>query len=386
MQDTDALLIDKALPDDLEALLAIENACFRTDRLSRRSFKRWLRRSDCVFLVARDGTRLAGYCLVLLRQGTRLARLYSLAVAPGQQGRGIARQLLKQAETEARRAGALYLRLEVAASNAPAISLYEQLGYTQFGRYDDYYEDHSDALRMEKCVRAYQPEGAPRHLPWLAQTLPFTCGPAALMMAMAGLKQGYQPSPLEEIEIWREATTIFMTSGHGGCHPLGLALAAKSRGFHSEVWVNTPGPLFIDGVRNENKKRVMSLVHDSFLAQCAVRKVAVHYEDIEHERLLNMFDAGANILILISTYRLDSKKAPHWVVLSGYDEACLYVHDPELDDLGAPHSSRDDNKAPLDCQYLPIAREEFAAMSRFGGNRLRAVVVVRKQPRRKRKQ
>ena len=376
-QAESALQIEAARPDDLEGLLEIESRCFRTDRLSRRSFKRWLRRTDCVFLVARDSDGLAGYCLVILRQGTRLARLYSLAVAPDRQGRGVARQLLQQAEIDARATGALYLRLEVAASNTAAIALYEHMGYAQFGRYDDYYEDHGDALRMEKCVRAYQPESGPRTLPWLAQTTPFTCGPAALMMAMAGLDETYLPSPLEEIEIWREATTIFMTSGHGGCHPLGLALAADARGFHAEVWVNAPGPLFVEGVRDENKKRVIGLVHDGFVSQCAARGITVHYQDLDQERLLAMFNAGANILILISTYRLDSKKAPHWVALSGYDEACFYVHDPELDDLGTPAGSRDDNKAPLDCQYLPIAREEFAAMSRFGGNRLRAVVAIR---------
>jgi hypothetical protein len=39
----------------------------------------------------------------------------------------------------------------------------------------------------------------------------FTCGPAALMMAMHGLNRDYQPSREEEINLWREATTIFMT-------------------------------------------------------------------------------------------------------------------------------------------------------------------------------
>ena len=369
--------VERALAADLEALLAIEAACFSSDRLSRRSFKRWLRRSDCVFLVARDGAALAGYCLVLLRQGTRLARLYSLAVAPGYQGLGLARRLLQQAELDTRSTGALYLRLEVASTNSAAIALYRQLGYTQFGLYRDYYEDHGDALRMEKCIRPYEPGGDSHSIPWLAQTTPFTCGPAALMMAMAGLDNSYAPSPLEEIEIWREATTIFMTSGHGGCHPLGLALAANARGFRSEVWVNTAGPLFLEGVRDENKKRVMSLVHDAFVVQCDRRDIPVRYQEIDQQQLVELFDAGANILILISTYRMDSKKAPHWVVLSGYDDSCLYVHDPELDDLSTPNAARDANKAPLDCQHLPIARADFAAMSRFGGSRLRAVVALR---------
>ncbi|WP_232059176.1 GNAT family N-acetyltransferase [Kineobactrum salinum] len=147
-------LVARAKPGDLEALLAIEAACFSTDRLSRRSFKRWLRREDCVFLVATDETdgTLAGYILVLLRRGTRLARLYSLAVAPSQQGRGVARLLLEQAERHTRSSGALYMRLEVASTNSGAIRLYESLGYEQFGLYHDYYDDHSDALRMEKCI------------------------------------------------------------------------------------------------------------------------------------------------------------------------------------------------------------------------------------------
>ncbi len=375
--------IERALPADLDALLDIEAACFSSDRLSRRSFKRWLRRSDCVFLVARAGERLAGYSLVLLRQGTRLARLYSLAVSPDFQGQGLARRLLQQVERDTRATGALYLRLEVASTNEAAIALYQQLGYTQFGLYRDYYEDHGDALRMEKCIRPYEPGGDSHSIPWLAQTTPFTCGPASLMMAMAGLDSSYEPTPLEEIEIWREATTIFMTSGHGGCHPLGLALAANARGFRSEVWVNTVGPLFLEGVRDENKKRVMNLVHDAFVVQCDRNKIPVHYRDVDQQQLVELFDAGANILILISSYRLDSKKAPHWVVLSGYDDSCLYVHDPELDDLSTPTAARDANKAPLDCQHLPIARADFAAMSRFGGSRLRAVVVVQPKKRRR---
>ncbi len=380
---TPEIRIEGAVPADLDALLAVEAACFTSDRLSRRSFKRWLRRTDCVFLVARDGANLAGYSLVLLRRGTRLARLYSLAVAPDYQGLGLARRLLQQAERDTRTTGALYLRLEVASTNKAAIALYQKLGYTQFGLYRDYYEDHDDALRMEKCIRPYEPGGDSHSIPWLAQTTPFTCGPAALMMAMAGLDSSYEPTPLEEIEIWRQATTIFMTSGHGGCHPLGLALAANLRGFGSEVWINTVGPLFLEGVRDENKKRVMSLVHDAFVVQCDRQDIPVHYQDIEQQQLLELFDAGANILILISTYRLDSKKAPHWVVLSGYDESCLYVHDPELDDLSFPIAARDANKAPLDCQHLPIARVDFAAMSRFGGSRLRAVVVVQPAKRRR---
>ncbi len=368
--------IRRAQDTDLQQLLLLEQSSFSSDRISRRSFRRWLRHQDCIFLVAEHHDQLLGYALVTHRRGTQLGRLYSLAVAAESRGQGLAGKLLDAAEASARQAGVVYLRLEVSSHNGAAISLYHKRGYAQFGRYEDYYEDHSDALRMEKCIQAYQPEDNCRTLPWLPQTTAFTCGPASLMMAMAGLPGNYQPSPEDEIQLWREATTVFMTSGHGGCHPLGLALAAHRRGFHSEAWINIEGPLFLDGVRDENKKRVMRIAHDQFVAQSEACQLPVHYEAIEQQQLIDHFVAGHNLLILISTYRMDSMKTPHWVLMSGFDDNCLYVHDPDLGDTHV-HHHRESPRTALDCQYLPIARSEFAAMSRFGSRRLRAVVLVR---------
>lgn len=370
--------IRKAAPTDLDELLRLESVAFQGDRLSRRSFRRWLKHAGCVFLVSEDGGALCGYILLVLRRGTRLARLYSLAVDPAYRGRGIASSLIERGEQDAREAGALYLRLEVAGNNKAAIALYLKLGYTQFGLYRDYYEDHSDALRLEKCIHRLSPDNDNRVIPWIPQTTPFTCGPASLMMAMNGLDPSYSPSTLEEVDIWREATTIFMTSGHGGCHPIGLALAAGTRGFSAEVWISQKGPLFIEGVRDPNKKRVMSLVHESFVVQARQQKLRVRYTDIDQDKLVESYARGDNVLILISTYRLDSHKAPHWVVLSGYDENCLYFHDPDLE-IGPHASIAVENRESIECQHIPIARADFASMSLFGRSRLRTAVILRKR-------
>lgn len=359
--------IRPAEPSDLEELLRLEESSFDNDRLSRRSFNRWLSQQRRVFLVCEENESLCGYILVIIRRGTRLARMYSLAVDSAFRGRGLARMLIEKAEREARKAGALFMRLEVARNNSSAISLYEKLGYVQFGLYRDYYEDHSDALRMEKCIHPYEPIGDSRRIPWISQTTEFTCGPASLMMAMNGLDSRYRPSPLDEIQIWREATTIFMTSGHGGSHPVGLALAARRRGFSAEVLVNQKGPLFVDGVRNPNKKRIISLVHEAFMAEAAAENIPVHFSEVEQQTLCSRFSGGANVLILISTYRMDRRKSPHWVLLSGFDESCLFVHDPFFEVK---------KHAVMDCQHIPIAKDEFATMSRYGGNRLRAAVII----------
>lgn len=352
---------------DLDDLVALEQRCFDSDRLSRRSFRRWLDGDQCVFLLARDGRRLAGYVLVLFHRGTRLARIYSLAVDPDYRGRGLARRLIAAGEEGARASGRFYMRLEVSSQNRNAIALYETLGYKQFGLYQDYYEDHSDALRYQKRIRLVSDTAYHRAIPWLAQSTRFTCGPAALMMAMATLDPEYIPSATEELRLWRESTTIFMTSGHGGCHPMGLALAGLERGFAAEVWINQSGPLFLDGVRDESKKPVMTLVHEDYRAALERRDAPVHYRDLRQHDLIAAFERGGVPLILISTYRMDKKKAPHWVVMSGYDDDCIYVHDPDPDGQG---------QTALDCQYLPLARADFERMTSFGRSRLRTAVIL----------
>lgn len=366
-QNTAELSLVAATAADLDELVALEQRCFESDRLSRRSFRRWIDGDQCVFLLARDGQRLAGYILVLFHRGTRLARIYSLAVDPDYRGRGLARRLIAAGEEGARASGRFYMRLEVSSQNRNAIALYETLGYKQFGLYQDYYEDHSDALRYQKRIRLVSDTAYHRAIPWLAQGTRFTCGPAALMMAMAALDPEYIPSATEELRLWRESTTIFMTSGHGGCHPMGLALAALERGFAAEVWVNQSGPLFLDGVRDESKKPVMTLVHEDYRAALERRDTPVHYRDLRQDDLIVAFERGGVPLILISTYRMDKKKAPHWVVMSGYDDDCIYVHDPDPDGQG---------QTALDCQYLPLARADFERMTSFGRSRLRTAVIL----------
>ncbi|MDT8407175.1 MAG: GNAT family N-acetyltransferase/peptidase C39 family protein [Methylococcales bacterium] len=353
---------------DLDALIALENACFDTDRLSRRSFRHWLTSEHRALLLAEIDQIMCGYVLIIYHPGTRLARVYSLAVSPAQRGKGIAKALMVAGEREARENGRLYLRLEVSVDNTQAISLYESLGFQKFGFYRDYYEDHKDALRYQKRIRRYHDTPQHRSVHWLRQTTPFTCGPASLMMAMHALDSQYRPSREEEIKLWREATTIFMTSGHGGCHPVGLALAAKRRHFAAEIWINKSGPLFIDSVRNDDKKQVIELVDTCFKREADEQGVIIHYSNITQVDLIAAFEAGGIPLILISTFAMDGKKAPHWVVMSGFDNDCLYMHDPDPEE---------DRQSELDCQFIPIAREAFERMSCFGKNRLRTAVIVR---------
>lgn len=353
---------------DINALVNVEQNCFASDRISKRSFRHHITSPYTdLWLAKSDKGELYGYALVLKHQGTRLARLYSLAVLPEVRGLGIAKQLLGYCEQQAANDERHYLRLEVAKLNSNAIALYQACGYRVFGEYADYYEDHGDALRMQKRIRTIDDKGIKKLTPWISQSTEFTCGPTSLMMAMASFGNNITCSLELELDLWREATTIFMTSGHGGCHPFGLALSAQRRGFNSSVWLNTNQPLFIDGVRTEHKKHIMTVVHQQMLAKCQQQEIELVSQAITFNDIRNCLAQGQAVLILVSTYRLDGKKSPHWVVVTGIDEKCLFVHDPDLDE---------EKQTAIDCQYVPIAFEDFDKMAAFGNQRLRAAVTI----------
>ncbi len=137
-----------ALATDLPRLLQLE-AMFPGDRLSRRQFRHHLGSSRARLRVAECGDELVGYALTFLRQGSRIARLYSIAVNPAFRGHGIGARLLEDAMAQARHAGCERLRLEVREDNAPAMTLYRRRGFIEFGRIPGYYEDGCTAVRFE---------------------------------------------------------------------------------------------------------------------------------------------------------------------------------------------------------------------------------------------
>ncbi len=137
---------------DIDALVALEQRCFAGDRLSRRSFRRFVTGGRAIVLVALVDDRLAGYALVLRRTDADYGRLYSLAVDPAFRGQGISRKLLVAAENAAMALGIHAMRLEIRQDNRAGMALYEAAGYTIIEKLPGYYEDHADGLRMTKVL------------------------------------------------------------------------------------------------------------------------------------------------------------------------------------------------------------------------------------------
>lgn len=374
MQDTSQkpVLIRDAELADLEALLELENLCFESDRLSRRSFQRWLKVDGRILSVIESDGQLIGYGLVLLHKGTRLARLYSIALNPAMRGRGLGRILMDSLEEQAMQDGRLFMRLEVSKKNLAAISLYTSLGYGIFGELPGYYEDHTDALRMQKRIRFPDATRKEAEIPWYRQTTQFTCGPASLMMAMSGIDRSLVLNQNLELDLWREATTIYMTSGHGGCHPLGLALSANKRGYNVEVYMSQTSTLFLDGVRVQHKKDILAVVHQQFIERSRQAKIKIHCSAVSVSKIEKWLKAGHAVMVLISSYRMNGDKAPHWVVVTACDDLCIYVHDPDPDTDRVMVSE-------LDYQHIPVAKEDFAKMTTYGSSRFSAALLLKRR-------
>ena len=141
-----------ARPGDVDALVSLEHASFRGDRLTRRSFVRAVSSANAAVLVEVEGAGLLGYVLLFFRAGSGVARLYSVAVDAAARGRGVGRSLVAAAEREAARRGRTVMRLEVREDNDASLALFRGSGYREFARTRDYYEDGATALRFEKAL------------------------------------------------------------------------------------------------------------------------------------------------------------------------------------------------------------------------------------------
>lgn len=355
---------------DIDDLVRIENNAFDTDRLSARSFRYLLSKANAVTLVATGADDVAqGYVMVLFNRGTSLARLYSIAVDPNMRGIGLGERLLQAAEAGAREHETACMRLEVRADDPLAQSFYRGHGYRQFAVHHHYYEDRADALRMEKSLAPRRDPSLAR-VPYYAQSLDFTCGPAAALMAMHALDAKIEVDQTAELRLWRESTTVFMTSGVGGCSPEGLALAVHRRGFRVELYLSDTGILFVDSVRSAKKRAVIRLVQEDFRRQLVEAAIPTTFRPLSAETMREKFEAGGIPLVLISSFRFDREKQPHWVAVTGFDEKYVYLHDPNVDE--------DLDKTATDCMQIPVLQSDFAKMARYGRSQLKAALIVAK--------
>ena len=127
---------------------ALEAICFR-DPWSEKSVASELSNPLSHWLVAVEADTVLGY----IGSQTVLdeSDMMNVAVSPAHRRRGIAEALVLALADALREKGSVKLTLEVRASNAPAITLYEKLDFKPIGLRKNYYRNpKEDALILQK--------------------------------------------------------------------------------------------------------------------------------------------------------------------------------------------------------------------------------------------
>ncbi len=140
-------MIIRSLKDtDINQILEIERLSFKMP-WSRQAFLNELANQLAHYLVMLDDQMVIGYAgfWQILDEG----HITNVALLPNYRGRGLGRRLVGHLIEQAKQLGIAQMTLEVRPSNAAALALYRQFGFSVQGRRPNYYYDtNEDALIM----------------------------------------------------------------------------------------------------------------------------------------------------------------------------------------------------------------------------------------------
>jgi predicted double-glycine peptidase len=205
-----------------------------------------------------------------------------------------------------------------------------------------------------------------RRLPYYNQSLDFTCGPASLMMAMRALDRTQPIDRAHELQLWREANTVFMGQGHPGSSPYGLALAAWRRGFQPTLWLSRRGPFLLKYQKQPERRKVSALMQREDEKLVKALKLPVEIRKWTVADLAAAMREGAVPLVLVSTNLFHGDNGPHWVAVSSIDAARVYVNDPWI--------TRKKRQTARSQTARPATHADFLKMASYDDER--AVVLI----------
>lgn len=149
------MVIRFAVPADLDAIMAIENASFPTDAWSAESMAAELVTDYSHYIVDEDAGEVIGYAGLRAIRGSADADIQTIALIEARRGEGRGRAMLRALLAEASDRGARDVFLEVRADNPRAEALYLSEGFEELGRRPRYYQpDDVDAIIMKLDLRA----------------------------------------------------------------------------------------------------------------------------------------------------------------------------------------------------------------------------------------
>ncbi|MDE7187629.1 MAG: ribosomal protein S18-alanine N-acetyltransferase [Lachnospiraceae bacterium] len=124
-------------PEDVPVISRLEEETFSMP-WSASSFLEMISKEDARYYVAEKDGKILGGCGVLMIAGE--GNITNVVIAPEARNQGIGTAMLRHLMAEGDREGLTAYTLEVRASNAAAIHVYEKLGFESAGIRPGFYE------------------------------------------------------------------------------------------------------------------------------------------------------------------------------------------------------------------------------------------------------
>lgn len=131
---------------DLKAFTQLYATIFPDKKITVAKVQKILKTEPAHVILAEEGATLIGflYCWQIKDE----CEIIDIGVRKNFRRRGVAQRLLKRLFAQCRDKGIKRVRLEVNATNEPALHLYEKAGFRQVGVRYGYYSDGGNAILM----------------------------------------------------------------------------------------------------------------------------------------------------------------------------------------------------------------------------------------------
>ncbi|MDL2252012.1 GNAT family N-acetyltransferase [Odoribacter sp. OttesenSCG-928-J03] len=142
------LIIRRARLTDIDAILEVEKRCFGEDRFSKQQLTYLATKSKGIFYLCKYQGEVVAYISLLSHKNRNNLRIYSIAVSPEVQGKGIGKMLFEKAVQYAVKKRLWMINIEVRTNNEATIGFCLKNGFKNAGLKKEYYSDGADAYMM----------------------------------------------------------------------------------------------------------------------------------------------------------------------------------------------------------------------------------------------
>lgn len=166
-------------------------------------------------------------------------------------------------------------------------------------------------------------------VPYYPQSLDYTCGPAALMMALRHFDPAFPLTQAAEVDLWREANMVEIR----GTSPQGLARAARRRGFRTRIVTNTDRLILRDRILErwpDVDAEVLDFFFRDLVRKCEAEGIPVRQREVTASDLRIALSREELPVLLTSTRVASPEHIPHWVLLTGWVEDAFYLNNPDV--------------------------------------------------------